>query len=460
VKNMADPDDVLESSGWCISRGGVFGEKGAPLQTLSFGDELSHPITVLSADFDCCVLPDQEAALVRATLIVTNQHVIGHDIKATLRFPLPDGAVVSGFRLQIGEDMVDAMCVTKKKAAAVAYKEKEKGRAVATTEAVQGSIWSTEVFPLPHGAQRTVELEFRCECPPLTPAAAETPTQGCAWGLSLPLSFKAPVATTATVNVPGADGEVTVLDNIGSPSEATMLNEGLRIAVLSSSMPKAAIRVATCPKTGERHFSALIPASVVKQELTMPSATTATQKQAGGATAAKPTEVAVVWDVSGSREPDSDGDLLRLIDQLIASTASTEATLRLTVYTLGTELVTIAPSNDGTAVRAAVEAQMPFTYDGGTDLSLLNSLGKSDAGAQTEAFEYCVLVTDGIDNFHRRPDMKLLNFPVSTRDCLPVLSGRLMNLSEVFCGFCRSTLLSHKVACTVAIAHCCKELRG
>ena len=36
----------------------------------------------------------------------------------------------------------------------------------------------------------------------------------------------------------------------------------------------------------------------------------------------------------------------------------------------------------------------------------MHSLGKSDA------FDYCVLVTDGIDNFHRRPDMKLFDFPV------------------------------------------------
>ena len=124
----------------------IFGRKEQEPAVLSFGDELSHPITVLSADFDACILPDQQCALVKATLVVTNEHVVGSDIKATLRFPLPDGAVVSGFQLQIGEDMVDAMCVTKKKAAAVAYKEKEAGRAVATTEAVQGSIWSTEVF--------------------------------------------------------------------------------------------------------------------------------------------------------------------------------------------------------------------------------------------------------------------------------------------------------------------------
>ena len=134
---------------WLAGGGGgeAFGRKEPEPTTLSFGDELSHPITVKRADFEVCALPDQQCALVKATLVATNEHVVGNDVKATLRFPLPDGAVVSGFQLQIGEDMcVDAMCVTKKKAAAVAYKEKEAGRAVATTEAVQGSIWSTEVF--------------------------------------------------------------------------------------------------------------------------------------------------------------------------------------------------------------------------------------------------------------------------------------------------------------------------
>ena len=36
--DMADPDGALESAGWCATGGGaVFGKKGEPLQTLSFG---------------------------------------------------------------------------------------------------------------------------------------------------------------------------------------------------------------------------------------------------------------------------------------------------------------------------------------------------------------------------------------------------------------------------------------
>ena len=57
------------------SKGGgdIFGLPQPPITELAFGDELSHPITVLAADFECCVLPDQQSALVKTTLLVTNE---------------------------------------------------------------------------------------------------------------------------------------------------------------------------------------------------------------------------------------------------------------------------------------------------------------------------------------------------------------------------------------------------
>ena len=40
------------------------------------------------------------------------------------------------------------------------------------------------------------------------------------------------------------------------------------------------------------------------------------------------------------------------------------------------------------------------THDGGTDLSLLDSLAEG-------GYDYIILASDGIDNFHRRPAMAL-----------------------------------------------------
>ena len=79
---------------------------------LTFGDELSHPITVLAAEFHTVGLPQLGGALVRATLTVCNAKVDG-DVKATLRFPLPDGAAVCGYSFETEHGMIDAFAVSK-----------------------------------------------------------------------------------------------------------------------------------------------------------------------------------------------------------------------------------------------------------------------------------------------------------------------------------------------------------
>ena len=252
---------------------------------------------------------------------------------------------------------------------------------------------------LPHGAERTVALTFRCECPSLPPAG-EGAASGGAWGLALPLSFAQPVGLiTTTVTVPGSGDETTVINNICGRAEATTLDEGLRIAVISSAPPAPSIRIASCPTTGERHFSALVPAHAVEEALAAEGASAS-----GAGAGAKAVSVGVVWDVSGSRQ-NADKELLALIDQLAASTAAAGAALSLTVHTLSTELQTLAPAGDAAEARAAVAAQLPLTYDGGTDLSLLDSLAEG-------GYDYIILASDGIDNFHRRPAMATIPFPV------------------------------------------------
>lgn len=80
--------------------------------------------------------------------------------------------------------------------------------------------------------------------------------------------------------------------------------------------------------------------------------------------------------------------------------------LSLAVYTFSTELTPLVtpflPSSPA-GVREMVAGNLPLTYDGGTDLSLLNDLSSE--------FDYAILCTDGIDNFKRRPDMERIPFP-------------------------------------------------
>jgi hypothetical protein len=62
-------------------------------------------------------------------------------IEGSVRFPLPTGASVIRYAFEIGGHMVDAMALSNRKAAEVAYKEKEAGRNVSKTEKVEGNLF-------------------------------------------------------------------------------------------------------------------------------------------------------------------------------------------------------------------------------------------------------------------------------------------------------------------------------
>ena len=113
--------------------------------SLTYGEETKLPLTVGAAAFHVNATISQQLALVDVRLTVCNDSIT-KDIEATLRLPLPDSdATVCGF--SVGPDL--AIAVPKAKAAEVAYKEKEKGRAVATANKVSGATWETTVYPLP-----------------------------------------------------------------------------------------------------------------------------------------------------------------------------------------------------------------------------------------------------------------------------------------------------------------------
>jgi hypothetical protein len=121
---------------------------------LTFGEDTNLHIDVLEAHFFFNVIPFLNACVVDAEFIVTNSRV-AKDIQAKLRLPLNTGAVVSRFAFEaLPGTMVDGIVLPKKKAAAVEYLEKEKGRNVGTTKKVEGDLFETTVFPLPHNQRR------------------------------------------------------------------------------------------------------------------------------------------------------------------------------------------------------------------------------------------------------------------------------------------------------------------
>src|SRR5512138_2647589 len=95
------------------------------------------------------------------TLVFSNPN--GRVLEGDLEFPLPDGATVSGFALDVGGELVDAVVVSKQKARVVLEAEVRKGVDPGLVEHVRGNVHRARVYPIPANGTRTVRLRWVSE---------------------------------------------------------------------------------------------------------------------------------------------------------------------------------------------------------------------------------------------------------------------------------------------------------
>ncbi len=81
-------------------------------------------------------------------------------LSGDLYFPLPEGATVSGYALDIKGVMVDGVAVTKQKARQTFEKEVRKGIDPGIVEWTRGNTFKTRVFPLPAKGTRTIMVSY------------------------------------------------------------------------------------------------------------------------------------------------------------------------------------------------------------------------------------------------------------------------------------------------------------
>lgn len=81
-------------------------------------------------------------------------------LEGELYFPLPEGAMVSGYGLDVDGDMVDGVAVEKQKAREVFETEVRRGVDPGLVEKVKGNNFKTRIYPLIPGKTRTVKIVF------------------------------------------------------------------------------------------------------------------------------------------------------------------------------------------------------------------------------------------------------------------------------------------------------------
>jgi hypothetical protein len=116
----------------------------------------SEPVHVTALDVDVRIT----GVLAETTLTMTFHNPNPRILEGQLILPLPEGAIVSGFGLDVGGAIVDGV-VVEREAARVAFEtETRRGIDPGLAEWVQGSLFRTRVYPMPAEGSRTVRVTY------------------------------------------------------------------------------------------------------------------------------------------------------------------------------------------------------------------------------------------------------------------------------------------------------------
>lgn len=146
----------------------------------------SRPLVLEQARYDVTVIG--LGARTRATLVFRND--LDRVLDGELVFPLTEGALVSGFALDVNGRMTDGVVVEAQEARIAFETEVRRGIDPGLIEWVRGHNFRTRVFPIPARGRRTIALEY------LTDLAMSTDGQRDAI-YELPLRFPVPLGELA-----------------------------------------------------------------------------------------------------------------------------------------------------------------------------------------------------------------------------------------------------------------------
>ena len=84
----------------------------------------------------------------RVETMITFTNPNGRAFEGELEFPVPDGAIVCGYALEINGSMIPGVVVPKEEARVAFENEKRKGVDPGLVEHVKGNVWKTRIYPL------------------------------------------------------------------------------------------------------------------------------------------------------------------------------------------------------------------------------------------------------------------------------------------------------------------------
>jgi hypothetical protein len=301
-------------------------------------------------------------------------------LEGELQFPLLEGQTIAGFALDIDGELRPAVPVEKAKGQQV-FEDVTRTRVdPALLEATQGNNYKLRVYPLPARGTRRVVLEIAEIL-----SANSTAGRASALAWRLPLQFGSPVRRL----------DVAVRFVGAAPLSARLGAAVLPMQRARDGMASLAFTRSNYRGSGALHVA--LPATAVPLALSMQEFRGQTYFYAEldlvthSAPRAKPRNVALIWDASGSGAARDHGKELAVLDQYFKRIGQVQVQL-LTVRNTAAPVEAFAVvDGNWQLLRQRLESMV---YDGATQLGAMQPPAGTDLA---------LLFTDGLGNYGDAP---------------------------------------------------------
>ncbi|HEX4382535.1 MAG TPA: VIT domain-containing protein, partial [Myxococcales bacterium] len=324
-----------------------------------------QPIEV--ASLDTRVLIHGLFAQTEQTIVFRNPN--GRVLDGELEFPLPDGATVNGYALDLDGQLVDGVVVQKDEARVILETEIRKGVDPGLVEQVRGNVYRTRVYPIPAKGTRTVRLRW----------VSALTTNGAQAAYHLPLPYDRPIGQVSL--------QVEVVQQVVSPK----ITGGFGNVSLSQWQDRWVAKAQWREAAPARDLLVELP-DLPAQLLSLEPgagdvffAVSETIPVGAGVAPYVPKRIALAWDASGSRTEEATEKELKFISALLEAWPKT-----------GVDLVVFRDKAERPVAfedaKSLLQALRSAAVDGGTALAQLN-LTKAALPNQDDAL--WVLCSDG-----------------------------------------------------------------
>jgi tetratricopeptide (TPR) repeat protein len=357
-----------------------------------------HPVSLAKADVSAIIA----GGLAKTSMTLTFENAAERVLEGELVFPLPEGATVCAYALDVGGQLVESVTIEKDKARITFETEVRKGIDPGNVEKVQGNNFRTRVYPIPARGSRTIRVEYVSEL-----IAGE----GSTLAYQLPLKWSTPVKqanlrveVVKAMEAPRADAKGLANLTFAKWEDRFVAEQKLENAKLDANITVALPPIPAGQAVVEKRIKATHSLENVADAKVAEQFTRAEHyfvindvpPTLADRLSAKPKRICVAWDASLSR---AEADHSRELALLERHLKQVNVPADLIILRNVAETPITFDSHDNLIAHLK-----SIPYDGGTSLSALKLLANYASYFPDQRhnmppnYDYALLFTDGLSN--------------------------------------------------------------